>query len=455
MLSELLSYRRLAMSDNHNKEPIPFDYPDVESIEDYDNQFGEENHELHEENLDDVRGKSELANDQKLRVKGQKAAIIFMSALAILLAAFMTYRIMSARNSVTQEKKVEPKSNFTKPEDRTFGQQFQDVTASAPASTPTATVVENEPLPNTHGVTGTYPSTTIEPPPSYSSSEVSRVSPPVESPPSPPVEAPQAPVEAPPAVTAPPPLSPEEERKIRIYQSGLSFPQGEAGAATSQNNKSGATKDPLVSALSPASLDGTSAVAMKNRDFMLTKGSIIDCALNTKFDSSVVGMVTCSVTRNVYGANGRVVLIDRGSKVTGEYKGGMQQGQNRVFILWNRIETPKGVVIDINSPAAGALGEAGADGRIDTKFMKRFGGGMLVSLVSDLGRAFSEAAAKKTIGGDVKLEDTANTAQQKASVELEKSINIPPSLIKHQGDRMSIFVARDVYFGDVYQLKRK
>lgn len=51
--------------------------------------------------------------------------------------------------------------------------------------------------------------------------------------------------------------------------------------------------------------------------------------------------------------------------------------------------------------------------------------------------------------------DSSNTAQQMATAELEKSINIPPSMIKHQGDRLNIFVARDVYFGGVYDLKSK
>lgn len=447
------------MSDDKKIDHIPFDHPDIDGVEDYDNQFGEEDTELHEENLEEVRGKSELANDRKIRVKGQRAAIIFMSLIAVLAATFMTYRIIGNKKTTDTEKKQDAKTNFSKPEQRTFGEQFQDLPSSAPTYTVLSAPsgMENEPLDDTRGVTGNYPKTTIEPPPSYpsySSSDVSHVTAP-KSEVTPPEPEPPTKVEPPPASlpATPPPLTPEEERNIRIYNSGFNFPQDSSSSANP--TKSANDKDPLNQSLSPANLDGTSAVAMKNRDFIITKGSSIGCVLNTKFDSSVVGMVTCSVTRNVYGASGRVVLIDRGSKITGEYKGGMQQGQNRVFILWNRIETPKGVIIDINSPAAGALGEAGTDGRIDTKFMKRFGGGMLVSLVSDLGRAFSEAAAKKTIGGDVKLEDTANTAQQMASVELEKSINIPPSIIKHQGDRLSIFVARDVSFGDVYELKKK
>jgi len=40
-----------------------------------------------------------------------------------------------------------------------------------------------------------------------------------------------------------------------------------------------------------------------------------------------------------------------------------------------------------------------------------------------------------------------------ASIALENSINIPPTLYKNHGDVVSIFVARDLDFSSVYDLK--
>ncbi|MDE8420557.1 type IV secretion protein, partial [Klebsiella pneumoniae] len=80
---------------------------------------------------------------------------------------------------------------------------------------------------------------------------------------------------------------------------------------------------------------------------------------------------------DVYSENGRVVLLDKGTKVLGQYSGGIAQGQARLFVLWTRALTPRGVAIDLGSPAADSLGRAGLPGGVDTQFWARFGVGLV------------------------------------------------------------------------------
>jgi len=199
------------------------------------------------------------------------------------------------------------------------------------------------------------------------------------------------------------------------------------------------------------------ASLMKNRSFILAKGSMIDCALQTRLDSTVPGMTSCVVTRNIYSDNGKVVLIEKGSKATGEYQANVRQGQARIFILWSRIKTPHGVLINLDSPGADQLGGAGVPGYVDNHFWQRFGGALMLSLVDDAARGLSTIGTTSNSSGQTNfnLSGTSEAAQSVAAEALKNTINIQPTLTKNQGERVGIFVARDLNFSRVYNVTAK
>ncbi|MEW9810188.1 MAG: type IV secretion system protein VirB10 (plasmid) [Candidatus Symbiodolus clandestinus] len=205
----------------------------------------------------------------------------------------------------------------------------------------------------------------------------------------------------------------------------------------------------LTSNLETTQTPSNIARNLGNRNFLLTKGTFIDCALQTKLDSTVPGMTACIVTRNIYSDNGRVVLIERGSTVSGEYQSNLQQGMKRIFVLWTRVKTPNGIIVDLDSPGADALGASGLPGHIDTHFWKRFGGAMMLSLVDD---AAKMAASSKNKGQTFNFNSTGEAAKEASTEALKNTINIPPTLYKNQGDQIGIHVARDLDFSKVYDL---
>lgn len=258
------------------------------------------------------------------------------------------------------------------------------------------------------------------------------------------------------APSGPPQPSPAELVLMRRLQTGFGAPGRRAGQSASpapvaevgQQGSGGA----LEAALRPMQLKGEKAGTVGNRDMILTQGAMLDCVLETRLVSTVPGMASCHLTRDVYSTNGRVVVLDRGSKVVGFYQGGMRQGQSRIFVQWARVETPKGVVINLASPGTGPLGEGGLDGWIDTHFRERFGGAILLSMIDDLGDYF--ANRNRGSGGQLQLNNTGDVSQELARTSLQNSINIPPTLYKNQGERIAIFVARDLDFSGVYDLVR-
>jgi type IV secretion system protein VirB10 len=185
---------------------------------------------------------------------------------------------------------------------------------------------------------------------------------------------------------------------------------------------------------------------LPDRNFLLLAGASLPCELLTAMDTATPGYVSCLVPQDVYSENGAVVLLEKGSKVLGEYRSGMRQGQSRLFVLWTRAVTPGGVAIDLASPATDALRRAGFDGAVETFFWQRFGGALLLSIVGD---AATGAAARGAHGTVEALPSDA------AGIALQNSVNIPPMLRKPQGSEVAIFVAQDLDFSSVYGLAER
>ncbi|RCL00612.1 MAG: type IV secretion system protein VirB10 [Candidatus Tokpelaia sp. JSC188] len=207
----------------------------------------------------------------------------------------------------------------------------------------------------------------------------------------------------------------------------------------------------LAEKLQPIRLSASKADILQNRDLLLTEGAMIDCVLETRMITTQPGMTKCHLTRDIYSASGRVVLLDRGTIVVGSYQGGIAQGQARIFVQWSRAETPKGVIINLDSPGIGPLGEGGIDGWIDSHFWDRFGGAVMISMIGDFG-AWAAKQGSTVSANSIQLSNTTEGTKQAAAEALRNSINIPPTLYKNQGERLSIFVARDLDFSNVYSL---
>lgn len=210
---------------------------------------------------------------------------------------------------------------------------------------------------------------------------------------------------------------------------------------------------PLYAATGGTSLDAlrqsspigqARAGVLPDRNYLLTAGTILPCILQTAMDSTTPGLVSCLLPADIYSQSGSVVLMERGTRILGQYQGGLQQGRSRLFVVWTRAVTPAGVAVSLASPASDALGRSGFDGRVDTHFRDRFGGALLLSLVDD--------GVYAAAGRDEVLRNTARLPSDAAAVVLGSSLDIPATLRKTQGSEVSIFVAQDLDFAGVYRL---
>lgn len=209
----------------------------------------------------------------------------------------------------------------------------------------------------------------------------------------------------------------------------------------------------LSAKLTPFQATLVEAGMVRNQDFTLMAGTPIECILIDRIVTTQPGTVTCEITRDIWSMNRRVVLIDAGTVATGHYDSGLRHGQSRVFVSWDRLVTPQGVVVPIASPGVGQLGEAGLDGYVDSHWWERFGGTVMLSIIDDaLATATTRSRSSDTT---INFSSTSSNAQNMANEALRNSINIPPTLYKNQGSRVAIRLAQDLYFGNVYGLARR
>jgi len=231
---------------------------------------------------------------------------------------------------------------------------------------------------------------------------------------------------------------------------------GSLGVAGAPGASGGAPANPagsVGSQLTPSDTPKVVASYLGDRNLILPKGRSIDCGLSMRLISDLPGLASCILSDNVYSDNGKVLLLERGSEAVGEYSAAMAQGQKRIFVLWTRIKTPTGVVINLNSPGADELGTSGLPGLVNNHWWERLGAASLLTLVQD---AIAYKSAQVSNGGQGTLavyQNTSQTTNNMADTILENTINIKPTLYKNQGDRGTIYVARDLDFSSVYALR--
>lgn len=230
-------------------------------------------------------------------------------------------------------------------------------------------------------------------------------------------------------------------------------PPSPASLITAPGGSPGAADNALASRLKPTLLTGSKARLLPHPDMLITQGTIIPCTLQTAIDTQLAGFVKCVLPNAVRSTTGNVTLLDRGTTVVGEIQNGLMRGQNRVFVLWDRAETPDHAVIELASPGTDELGRSGLPGTVNNHFWERFGSAILLSVVQGGLQAGTALASNSGGGSGTYFNSFQSNGSNVADTALQASINIPPTLEKNQGDNIAIFVAKDLDFSDVYNLR--
>ncbi|EPM53379.1 putative conjugal transfer protein TriI [Pseudomonas syringae pv. actinidiae ICMP 19071] len=253
------------------------------------------------------------------------------------------------------------------------------------------------------------------------------------------------------------------------FQKYLSIAAHDGSSSTSPPTDSASSSVPTQTSEAPSTDKGahadSGADAVKSMkvesiamdpNLYIEENTYIPCSLLYRFVSDVAGRISCVISEDVYSANGKVKLIEKGTKAFGWYKTGtLNQGQAHMAVLFSELRTRDFKKVSlIDTQATGQLGESGISGWVDEHFWDRFKGALMLALVQTSGDVVSNNGLKK----DQNTDYTANSREaiaEMSNTALENSINIPPTIYKNQGDIIGIMVGRDIDFSGVYTVRLK
>jgi type IV secretion system protein VirB10 len=285
-------------------------------------------------------------------------------------------------------------------------------------------------------------------PPAAAPVEAQRAAPVALPPPPAPVPPPSQPASPPAAIANLPmaPAAPANPIALVFDAAAASPPAREAPAAHGAHGApAGNGQNPLSEneafgqRVGSASTETASATRMANPALTVTQGTLIPAILETAIDSDLPGYARALVSSDIRGFDGSRILIPRGSRLIGQYKSGLQSGQTRVYVLWQRLIRPDGASVMLASPAIEFSGRSGLSGKVNSHFFKRYSSAILLSVLSGAGAVAGSGTSVVISSGSAGA----------ASVAAQNDAKAPPTIRVPLGLPIRIFTARDLDFASI------
>lgn len=151
---------------------------------------------------------------------------------------------------------------------------------------------------------------------------------------------------------------------------------GTAGGAPGTSGATGADGSPVVMSNGVVETLTTAPMTLRTREmqYVLSKGKMIKAILETAVNSEIAAAGTeirAVVSQDVYGNDGKIVLIPRGARIFGTASG-TDSLYGRMSIAWSRIDFASGYSLAFSGAAVDKLGRTGTVGRLDNKYDQKF-----------------------------------------------------------------------------------
>ncbi|MDA0967491.1 MAG: TrbI/VirB10 family protein [Proteobacteria bacterium] len=174
-------------------------------------------------------------------------------------------------------------------------------------------------------------------------------------------------------------------------------------------------------------------------DYQVNAGSIIPASLISGINSDLPGDVIAQVRENVYDTvSGNYLMIPQGTKIVGEYDSNVSYGQNRVLLVWDRLQFPDGSTLLLENMGGSDLaGYGGLKDKVDNHTLKIMTAVLFSSLlnvgVTELDNQSNTFAI-----------DTAEGINEAAQEIVKKQLNVQPTIKIRPGYSFNIVVNKNM-----------
>jgi type IV secretion system protein VirB10 len=177
---------------------------------------------------------------------------------------------------------------------------------------------------------------------------------------------------------------------------------------------------------------------------VITADRYITAVLENAINSQIPGRFIAIVERHVFGADGRLALLPKGTRIICNYESLAKVGDTRLASQCSRAIRPDGAsVLLTDAAAADQVARTGLIGEVDNRTWERYGMAFMISAVSAtaaLGGAISDnplaAAGAATLSQNL---------GQVTAMTLEKTIDLAPIVVVPAGSRIQIIPSTDIW----------
>lgn len=187
-------------------------------------------------------------------------------------------------------------------------------------------------------------------------------------------------------------------------------------------------------------------------EHLVQAGTLIPAALITGVNSDLPGEIIAQVIEPIFDTpSGNTKLIPAGAKLLGRYDSVIGYGQDRAFIVWDRLLMPNGYSIELDElKGTDKKGQAGVADQVDYHFARLAGAVLLSSFLVVGGNVVENS------DGDSFTSDLGDAAAQQAvdigSTIIDRQLEVQPTITIRPSWTLRVLVNRDIVLAPYNQL---